>query len=326
MLNLFVKALLVQFQSSAPLDGNQRDKMPLVSVIVNCYNGSRFLREALDSIIAQTYTNWEIIFWDNQSTDNSAQIFKEYSDPRMHYFYSSIFTTLGQARNLAVNCSNGNWLAFLDCDDIWTPDRLLSQVEIIYTEDDKLGFIYGKALVISEECEDVSVWGKKQIKNSKINALSDLIEGDIFSELAKINFVPLLTALVRKDLYLAVGGVCSEYKQAEDYDLFVKISALKSVRAVQKIIAYYRIHKNNATHRNLEIGYKEARDVISKFLPDPRARVGMIYHHTYYSIHLILHGKIIYGICYLAKYGSFIVLVKLILKRVLKLLKSIVRI
>ena len=59
---------------------------PLVSVIMNCYNGEKYLREAIDSIYAQTYTNWEIIFWDNASTDNSAEIAK-LSDSRLKYFY-----------------------------------------------------------------------------------------------------------------------------------------------------------------------------------------------------------------------------------------------
>ena len=61
---------------------------PLVSILMNCFNGEKFLREAVDSVLAQTYQNWEVIFWDNQSTDKSAEIFKSYSDPRLKYFYA----------------------------------------------------------------------------------------------------------------------------------------------------------------------------------------------------------------------------------------------
>ena len=61
---------------------------PLVSILMNCYNGEKFLREAIESVLAQTYNNWELIFWDNQSTDRSAEIFKSYFDKRLKYFYA----------------------------------------------------------------------------------------------------------------------------------------------------------------------------------------------------------------------------------------------
>lgn len=290
---------------------------PLVSVIVNCYNGSRYLRDALNSVMEQSYHNWEVVFWDNQSTDDSALIFKEFNDNRMRYFMSSEFTNLGEARNLAVNCARGDWIAFLDCDDVWVPNKLSSQLDIIRTEDSSLGFVYGKALILMEANDLLSIWGKKQSKYSKKSTLSYLYEGDIFAELVKINFVPLLTAIVRKDSYLEVGGVSPDFVQAEDYDLFVRIAAYKRVRAVDDVVAYYRIHADNASHRNLEVGYIECRSVVSKFLPDPRAQLGLIFHHTYYAIHLITSGRIVFGGRYLIKNGSLLVLVSLIAKRVL---------
>ena len=80
---------------------------PLISVIINCYNGEKYLREAIDSVINQTYQNWEIIFWDNQSTDSSKQIVTSYKDNRIHYFCAPTHTSLGEARNLAVEKANG---------------------------------------------------------------------------------------------------------------------------------------------------------------------------------------------------------------------------
>ena len=82
-------------------------KEPLVSVIMNCYNGERYLEEAIDSIIDQTYNNWELIFWDNQSTDKSANIFKKYNDKRLKYYYSNKHTLLYEARNFALKKSKG---------------------------------------------------------------------------------------------------------------------------------------------------------------------------------------------------------------------------
>jgi len=74
---------------------------PLVSILMNCYNGEKFLREAIESVLAQTYNNWELIFWDNQSTDQSAEIFNSFGDKRLKYFYASKHTKLYEARNYA---------------------------------------------------------------------------------------------------------------------------------------------------------------------------------------------------------------------------------
>ena len=64
------------------------ETLPLMSILMNCFNGEKYLREAIDSVTEQTYTNWELIFWDNQSTDNSASIVKSYNDPRIKYYYA----------------------------------------------------------------------------------------------------------------------------------------------------------------------------------------------------------------------------------------------
>ena len=93
---------------------------PLVSVIMNCFNGEEYLREAVNSIIKQNYENWEIIFWDNQSTDKSAEIFKSYKDSRLKYYYApSHSNILYEARNYALKKPNGDFIAFLDVDDWW---------------------------------------------------------------------------------------------------------------------------------------------------------------------------------------------------------------
>ena len=76
----------------------------LVSIIMNCYNGQRFLKEAIDSVYQQTYHDWEIIFWDNASTDNSLKIAKSY-DSRLLWFESDKTVLLGEARNKAINNS-----------------------------------------------------------------------------------------------------------------------------------------------------------------------------------------------------------------------------
>ena len=103
---------------------------PLVSIIMNCYNGETYIREELDSVLAQTYQNWEVIFWDNQSTDQSANIFKIYDDERLKYFYAPKHTLLYEARNYAIEKAAGEFFAFLDVDDWWIPEKLELQIPL----------------------------------------------------------------------------------------------------------------------------------------------------------------------------------------------------
>ena len=90
-----------------------------VSVIMNCYNGENYLVESLNSVINQTYKNWELIFYDNCSNDKSAIILKKYNDRRIKYFKSKKKLNLGLARKKALSKAKGDFVAFLDTDDIW---------------------------------------------------------------------------------------------------------------------------------------------------------------------------------------------------------------
>ena len=114
---------------------------PRVSILLNCYNGELYLKKAIDSIIDQTYKNWELVFWDNQSTDKSKKIFKSYKDRRLKYFKSKKHTTLYAARNLAAGKTKGKFLAFIDADDIWEKNKL--EVQIKYFRDEEVGVVYG---------------------------------------------------------------------------------------------------------------------------------------------------------------------------------------
>ena len=107
------------------------EQNPLVSIIMNCHNSEQYLREAIESVINQTYSNWELIFWDNKSTDESPLIVQSYKDPRINYYSAISYTPLGQARNLAIEKSKGQYIAFLDDDDIWLPEKLQVQIKIM---------------------------------------------------------------------------------------------------------------------------------------------------------------------------------------------------
>ena len=145
---------------------------PLVSVLINCFNGEKYLRQAIESVLAQTYKNWEIVFWDNQSTDSSAEKFHQYAenDNRLRYFYANKHTLLYEARNLAIKKARGEFIAILDADDWWHPRKLEMQIPLFV--DKEIGMVYGNYWSVKE--------GKKELQYKK-----DLPRGEILNYLLK---------------------------------------------------------------------------------------------------------------------------------------------
>ena len=114
---------------------------PLVSIIINSYNGEKYLRKSISSIINQRYPNWEIIFWDNNSKDNTKKIVKSIDDKRIKYFRNRTYKKLYDSRNLAIKKCKGNYITFLDVDDWWHKNKLLSQVKLLNKKKD-INIIY----------------------------------------------------------------------------------------------------------------------------------------------------------------------------------------
>ena len=102
----------------------------LVSILMNCYNCERYLEEAVQSVLNQTYQNWELILWDNQSKDSSSKVYKKFNDTRLKYFFSDKHTDLGGARAKAFKYLKGDYVAVLDSDDLWFPDKLEKQLKL----------------------------------------------------------------------------------------------------------------------------------------------------------------------------------------------------
>lgn len=115
------------------------ENTPMVSVIINCLNGEAFLEDAVRSVYAQTFTDWEIILYDNGSTDRTPEIARQF-DARRRYFRNEETVPLGEARNRAVKESRGEFLAFLDSDDVWFEDKLARQIRLF--DDPEVGLAY----------------------------------------------------------------------------------------------------------------------------------------------------------------------------------------
>ena len=210
-----------------------RDNSPLVSIVMNCYNGEHFLREAIDSIYAQSYTNWEIIFWDNGSSDDSAKIAKSY-DARLKYFFASNTTPLGEARNLALKKVSGEYIAFLDCDDRYLPDKLFMQVEKM--KSGQYAMCYGGVIVINESGHEI-----------KRNNILDM-EGRFFDQLLLRYNINMQTVMIRRSILLGADlSFHPTLKFSPDYDLFMRIAIDNAICSVSNYLVEYRKVKDSLT-------------------------------------------------------------------------------
>jgi len=236
---------------------NQNNTQPLVSVIMNCYNGEKFLHESIKSVLSQTYQHWELIFWDNKSEDGSAKIFKSYSDKRFKYHLASEHTLLSEARNEAVKRSSGEFIAFLDTDDFWERDKLKLQIPLF--KDPEVGVVYGNLFIVNEKSNMKKIFlkGKKP-------------RGFILGDLLK-NYCTLLATLVIRKSFLDnyQPAFNSSYHIAGDFDLMIRMSAKYKFECVEKPIASYRIHEKNESLLNRSRQIKELKTWQKKMINYP---------------------------------------------------------
>ncbi len=219
-----------------------------VSIIINCYNGEKYLNLAIESVLNQTYKNWEIIFWDNQSTDDSKFILKSYKDKRIKYFYAKKFTNLHIARNLAISKAKGTFICFLDVDDWWETDKLFLQIKKF--NEKNVSLVYGNYWLFS----DNYIFKKKKFAHFKLPT------GIVLNDLLKDYKVCLPTIMIRRSLLKKMKyKFDTKYKIIGDFDLVLKIATKFRFGCVQKPIAINRIHDQNFSLVNRKIEINELK-------------------------------------------------------------------
>jgi glycosyltransferase involved in cell wall biosynthesis len=212
--------------------------MPKVSIIMNCYNGERYLQAAIDSIFAQTFTDWELVFWDNASTDNSANIVKAYGDRRIRYFRGERNVPLGEARKLAMEQVTGEWIGFLDTDDLWYPQKLTRQIA-----------------ALSDDSHIVCYSGIDEIRpdGTLIRTISPLYAtGWMFEHQLMQYDINMVSPLIkRKVLDEHILMFNPEVTASEEYNLFLRVIVHGSVAAIEEPLAAMRIGAGTLTDRQM---------------------------------------------------------------------------
>ena len=207
---------------------------PVFSIVVNCRNGETYLREALDSIYAQTFQSWEIIFYDNGSTDSSLEIANSY-DSRLKIHKAEKSTNLGEARFNAVNMCAGKYLCFLDVDDVYCPEKLQRQLDIFNRENvvmvsGGMDVIDGQGLYVKTIFPRVSG--------------SDLYVGLLKKYQIFMCTVAIDLAYMRQNNY----NFDKAFTYSPDYKLFMTIAQGANIHLADKVLSKYRTHGDNLSN------------------------------------------------------------------------------
>ena len=251
----------------------------LVSVIIPNYNYEHYLSEAVDSVLAQTYPNIEIIIVDDGSKDNSRETIESYGDKVTAIFQKN--QGVSAARNNGVATSSGKFVAFLDADDVWLPEKLERQIAR-FDADEKIAFVHCSMTLVSSEGE---LLGEE----------SDGQEGSVADEFLRFERGVVIgaasTGVVLRKVFDEIGGFDKRQSTAADWDFAYRIAAKYKIGFVPESLVRYRMHGSNmhgnikAMEHDMLLGYEKA------FANGATADR----YECYGNLHLILAGSYFYA-------------------------------
>jgi glycosyltransferase involved in cell wall biosynthesis len=198
------------------------------------YNRDRYLAQAIKSVLAQTFTDFELLIWDDGSSDRSVEIARDYEkqDKRIKVI-AALHTGRGQALTDAIATTKGKYLGIVDSDDLLAPEALEETAKVLDSQP-HIGMVYTDYLVIDEQGTVKGLGKRCQIPYSKDRLLLD--------------FMTFHFRLMRRELYEEVGGVDPDFKAAQDYDLCLRLSEVTEIVRVEKPLYLYRNHQENISH------------------------------------------------------------------------------
>jgi glycosyltransferase involved in cell wall biosynthesis len=218
-----------------------QDKTPLVSVTICCYNSERYIAQTVQSVLDQTFSDFELIIVNDGSTDRTEEIVRGFDDPRIHYQYQEN-RGLAATRNRTLELAQGKYIAFLDHDDLWVPEKLALQIPLMEVRED-IAVVYGNAATIDADGNVISEnWADFKPRDGNIFA-DLLIQGD---------FINWQTVVMRRSVLESLGGF-RPYKVVEDYDILLRCAVDHNFVGIDRVLAQYRWHGSNFTALRKEV-------------------------------------------------------------------------
>lgn len=244
---------------------------PLISVIIPTYNHAHFLDRALGSVFNQTYKNWEIIIVDNHSTDHTDDVVKAFLDQRIRLLKIHNNGIIAASRNMGVRHSQGEWIAFLDSDDWWKPNKLEYCVNSLSAEID---LVYHDMLVVRDRPTFINI-NRRLYRQVRKPVLMDLlIHG---------NTIPTSSVLMRKDVFIRAGGMDEDERviAVEDFSTWLKVATFTdSFLYVDNKLGFYGYHEGGLSRKDTT---SARRIVYEKYA-----------HLIDYKYKLEIHSKLIF--------------------------------
>jgi glycosyltransferase involved in cell wall biosynthesis len=221
---------------------NQRrgvpEEAPTISVIIPTYNRERLLREALGSVFSQTFTSWELIVADDGSTDNTLEYLATLTDPRVHVVALERQCNMARMRNAAVAGARGEWLAFLDSDDLWLPTKLELQLSRLAANPNCDWSCTGFGFI------DTNGRSIPQRSGLPYEAHSGLILERLLQFTATATIQSLM---VRRSVFEELGGFDESFLTRADYDLELRLAARGEICALPEVLVVIRQHESRTS-------------------------------------------------------------------------------
>ena len=225
---------------------------PLVSIVIASYNMAQYLPLAVKSVLDQTYRNIEVLIVDDGSSDGTCNVVLPYlNDPLVRYLFQE---NKGQAaaKNYGMRESRGEYIAFLDADDLWAPDKLEAQIPLFLTSK-AVGVVYSRVLYIDEAGKELQV------------ADNELFRGRVSGPLLIRNFIGFGTSVVKKECFDCLGGFNEDLRMGIDYELWLKLSTQYEFDYIDRPLLYYRLWAGQMS-KNCETRYRNGIEIMKNFL------------------------------------------------------------
>ncbi|MFZ2541495.1 MAG: glycosyltransferase [Gallionella sp.] len=223
------------------------DTGQLVTVVIPTYNHAHFLGRALQSVLDQTYTNWEAIVIDNHSQDSTDEVVQSFADPRITLLKIHNNGVIAASRNMGIRAAKSEWIAFLDSDDWWTTNKLQVCFKHI---NDKVDLVYHDLEIVRDH---PAFFQRKKLKSRQVKRpvfIDLLVNG---------NTIANSSVVVRKRLLDQIGGIDENIKMiaSEDYNAWLRIAQITDAFFhIPKCLGYYMSHDQGISKKDMSFSYK----------------------------------------------------------------------
>lgn len=237
-----------------PITGEFLKLRPKVTIIVPCYNRERYIAETIESVLNQSYSNIELIVVDDGSTDNSRKIIESYKKYiRILEHPGRVNKGQSAALNLGIRSSASDYVAFLDSDDLFSPEKMEKQVQFLESNP-QVGLVYSNGYTISENGKRINrIYDENHREDSDPNRV-----------LLDCYFLLPNNALVRRDVLSKAGYFEENFRSAQDHDLAIRIAEVAKIAYLDEALFFYRRHKDSISHRNAKLRWKNGFKILKR--------------------------------------------------------------